>query len=172
MIKAPVFTFILLFALLGCSSQKKLVDQTPFTVDGPSCQDFAAGREEGGSGFTLNIPITGYEGNVTFGEVYFRGHVLQPTLEQNEKGTTLVCVYKNESPGKMHEIVMHADPTQEIGNQPPSLQKSEPADFPFELGKDEAVISYLENGKKKKFFYKIKEVKEKLPLVYPSRPKN
>ena len=67
---------------------------------------------------------------------------------------------------------MHADPTKEIGNQPPSLQKSEPADFPFELGKDEAVISYLENGKKKKFFYKIKEVKEMLPLVYPSRPKN
>jgi len=170
--KIPVLTVVILFGLFGCSSQKKLVMEAPFTIKDPSCQDYTAGREEGGSGFTLNLPIADNMGEVTFEEVYFRGHIMKPSLVQNENGSVLVCDHRNEDLKVKPDIVMHADPKEEIGNQPPSLLKTDQKEFPFELEKDEVVISYREKGKKKMHYFKIKGVKEKLPLIYPSRPKN
>ncbi|WP_297761756.1 hypothetical protein [uncultured Muriicola sp.] len=170
--KIPVLTVVILFGLFGCSSQKKLVREAPFTIKDPSCQDYAAGREESGSGFTLILPIADNVGEVTFEEIYFRGHIMKPSVVQNEKGYELVCKHKNESPEEKPDIVMHADPREEIGNQPPSLTKSDQKEFPFELEKDEVVISYREKGKNRLLFYKFKGVKEKPPLLYRSLPKN
>jgi len=170
--KIPVLTIVVLFGLFGCSSQKKLVQEAPFTIKDPSCQDYAAGREEGGSGFTLSLPIADNVEDVTFEEIYFRGHIMKPSLVQNENGSVLVCDHKNENPNVKPDIIMHADPKEEIGNQPPSLLKPDQREFPFELEKDEVVISYREKGKKRMQYFKMKGVKEKLPLVYPSRPKN
>ncbi len=168
----PVLTIVLLFGLFGCSSQKKLVQEAPFTIKDPSCQDYAAGREEGGSGFTLSLPIADNVEDVSFEEIYFRGHIMKPALVQNKNGSVLECVYRNENPGVNPDMVMHADPKEEIGNQPPSLLKTDQKEFPFKLDKDEVVISYREKGKKRIQYFKMKGVKEKLPLVYPSRPKN
>lgn len=170
--KIFVLPIVLLFGLFGCTSQKNLVQEAPFTIKNPSSQDYAAGREEGGSGFTLSLPIADNEGDVTFEEIYFRGHIMKPSLVQNENGSVLECVHRNENPKVKPDIVMHADPKEEIGNQPPSLLKSDQKEFPFELDKDEVVISYREKGKKRILYFKMKGVKEKLPLVYPSRPKN
>ncbi len=168
----PVFTFVILFALFGCSSQKKLVEEAPFTIKDPSCQDYAAGREEGGTGFTLSLPIADNAGDVTFEEVYFRGHIMKPTIVQSDNGYVLECNHKNENTEMKTDMVMHADPKEEIGNQPPAIPKSNQKEFPFELDKDEVVISYREKGEDRTLYFKMKGVKEKLPLVYPSRPKN
>ncbi len=170
--KIPVLTIVILFGLFGCSSQNKLVQEAPFTIKDPSCQDYAAGREEGGSGFTLSLPIEDNVGEVTFEEIYFRGHIMKPSLEQNEKGFALVCIHRNENPEEKPDIVMHADPKEEIGNQPPSLLKTDQKEFPFKLEKDEVVIGYKEKGRKRMLFFKIIGVKEKPPLLYRSLPKN
>jgi hypothetical protein len=168
----PVYTIVILFGLFGCSSQKKLVQEAPFTIKNPSSQDYAAGKEEGGSGFTLSLPISDNLGDVTFEEIYFRGHIMKPSLVLNENGRVLECVYRNENLEVKPDMVMHADPKEEIGNQPPSLLKTAEKEFPFELEKDEVVISYREKGKNKMRYFKMVGVKEKLPLIYPSRPKN
>ena len=170
--KIPLLSIVILFGLFGCSSQKKMVQEAPFTITNPSCQDYTAGKEEEGSGFTLSLPIADNEEDITFEEVYFRGHMMKPTLVQNEKGSVLECVYKNENTKVKSDMIMHADPKEEIGNQPPSLLELDQKEFPFELEKDEVVVSYREKGKKRIQYFKIKGVKEKLPLIYPSRPKN
>ncbi|NNJ88362.1 MAG: hypothetical protein HKP53_03085 [Eudoraea sp.] len=168
----PVLTIVVLFGLFGCSSQKKLVQEAPFTIKDPSCQDYTAGREEGGSGFTLNLPIENNLEDVTFEEIYFRGHIMKPSLAQNENGSVLVCEHKNENLNVKSDMIMHADPKEEIGNQPPPLPKTDQREFPFELEMDEVVISYREKGQKRMKYFKLKGVKEKQPLLYRSRPKN
>ncbi len=170
--KISVLTIVILFALFGCSSQKKMVMEVPFTIKDPSCQDYAAGKEEGGSGFILSLPIIDNKDDVTFEEIFFRGHIMKPSLLQNEKGTTLICKWENKNKQGTPDMVMHADPREEIGNQPPSLLKTEEVEFPFDLEKDEVVIGFRKKGKKKIYYHKMKGVKDKLPLVYPSRPKN
>lgn len=172
MSKIPLLTIVILFCLFGCSSQKKLVTEAPFMIKDPSCQDYTAGREEGGSGFTLSLPIADNAEDLTFEEVFFRGHIMKPSLLQNENGSVLVCDHKNKNIQANPDMVMHADPKEEIGNQPPSLLRNDQIEFPFELEKDEVVISYREKGKKRILYYKMKGVKEKPPLVYPSLPKN
>ncbi|QBA65435.1 hypothetical protein [Muriicola soli] len=169
--KIPFYIVIILFGLFGCSSQKKLTSEAPFTVEGANCQEYAAGREEGGTGFTLKIPLKGELTSIDFQQVYFRGHAMQPELSTIDGESVLVCLYENIKPDGGKGLVMHADPREEVGNQPPAML-GEKEEFPFELNADEAVIGFSEIGKKKLNYYKITGIKEKIPVQYPSRPKN
>ena len=83
-----------------------------------------------------------------------------------DEGTMATAKFENHKP----DIVMHSDPKKEVGNQPPRLRTEEEKTFPFELNADEAVLSYLENGKVK--YVKISGVKDKPARIYPGRPKN
>ncbi len=170
--KTPLYTFVLILGLYGCSSQKKLVENPPFSVNNPTSQEFTAGREEGGSGYILKIPLDGMSRTILFEQVYFRGRLLEPETEIENGIITLICKFQRTMPDKSRDLIMHADPMEEVGNQPPSLLKENEEDFPFELNSDEAVIEYKEEGKRKSRFFKISGIKEKMPLQYPSRPQN
>jgi len=165
----------ILLGLFGCSSQKKITDQSFFVFSNPSYQPFAAGREEGGTGFVLSLPLETIEGNeddIVFIDLYFRGHVLTTHVDENENGKIVTGEYRSKATEKKPDMIMHADPKQEAGNQPPAPLNLNKKDFPFELNADEAVISYRIFNEKKTYFYKITVIKEKPPLVYPSQPKN
>jgi hypothetical protein len=169
----PIYTIVILFGLLGCSSQKKLTETAPFVIMDPSVQDFAAGREEGGTGFTLKFPLKEYGDDISFVTVYFRGHQLQPTMEMGENTSVLICEFKRENSAVKPDIIMHSDSREEVGNQPPGPINMIPDEKPaFELKADEAVLGYKEKGKKRIKFFKVSGIKEKAPKVYPSRPKN
>ncbi|NER09876.1 hypothetical protein SAMN06265375_101603 [Muriicola jejuensis] len=170
--KLPLYTIVLILGLFGCSSQKKLVEQAPFTIKNPTCQEFAAGRPEGGSGFTLEIPVDGLPSDIHFEKVYFRGHQMIPHNKVENGSTVLICEYQRNIPPASKDIIMHADPMEEVGNQPPALLKEKGEEFPFELKGDEAVLEYRLEGKRKSRYYKISGIKEKTPRQYPSRPQN
>ncbi len=87
--------------------------------------------------------------------VYFRGRVTKLALKDAQ------YIGKFNDPVKP-DMIMSGDAREEAGNQPPTLQPK----IPFELSKNECVISYTEDGKKK--YYKISQVKEKAALIYPS----
>ena len=171
--KTVIILTSFIFGLFGCASQKKLSSDVSFKIEKPSCQQYAAGREEGGSGFVLRIPITTVATpDVSFKEVYFRGHTLNSELVKEATGMVLICEFKNLAAYKKPDIIMHADPKQEIGNQPPMMITKKDREFPFKLAPDEAVISFNEAGSKKASYYKISGIKDKEPLMYPTRPKN
>lgn len=157
------FTSIILamaFSLSGCSSQKKLVDTPPFETGDANCQAWVGGRAESGSGTKLEIPITSaLPGGVVMQQAFFRGKIAQLRIEDREGVTLATANFMDQNEDKP-DMVMHADSTKEVGNQPPKLNK----EFPFELQADECVISYVDGDKVR--YTKIKDIKEKKPLVY------
>jgi hypothetical protein len=171
--KTVIILISFVFGVFGCTSQKKLAKDVPFTIQKPTCQQFAAGREEGGSGFVLRIPIGEMETtDISFKEVFFRGHVLASEMVKEAEGTVLLCEFKNKVAGKKPDLIMDADPKQEIGNQPPEMIKEKDKEFPFELAPDEAVISFVKGDSNKVIYHKIGGIKDKEPIQYLSRPKN
>ena len=171
--KTVIILTSFILGLFGCNSQKKLASEVPFIIDKPSCQQYAAGREEGGSGFVLRIPIAGMATtDVSFKEVFFRGYILSPEMVKEADGMVLLCEFKNPVAAKKTDIIMDADPKQEIGNQPPEMIAKKVKEFPFKLAPDEAVISFIEGSSNKAIYHKIGGIKDKEPLMYPSRPKN
>ncbi|MBT8264237.1 MAG: hypothetical protein KJN75_02770 [Muriicola sp.] len=171
--KTIIIVLSIVFGVFGCTSQKKLTSDVPFTIKKPTCQQFTAGREEGGSGFVLRIPIGDMAiTDVSYKEVFFRGHVLPVEIVKEATGMVLLCEYKNKPAQKKPDLIMDADPKKEIGNQPPEMITKKDKEFPFELAPDEAVISFIEANSNKVIYYKIGSIKDIEPQVYPSRPKN
>jgi len=157
---------VILFGMSGCSSQKKLVEQAPFSVEKPTCTPFDGGVEASGSGFILQLPISMQtDEEITFEKVFFRGHILDPEWITEDGKRFLQCRYLRKSMEKP-DIIMHDDPMMEVGNQPPGaiIEKEE---FPFELKPEEAVIAYQHKGKT--VYTKISSIKDKSPLIFPGR---
>ena len=160
---------VILLGVSGCSSQKKLATDAPFSIEKPSCTPFAGGREESGSGFILRLPLSFPEyTDIAYEAVYFRGHVLTPILLEEAGKQVLYCKYQR-TPKVKPDIIMHDDPMKEVGNQPPA-EKVGKKKFPFELQPEEAVISYRIDDRIK--YVKVTGVKDKTPELLPARPNN
>lgn len=155
-------TYILLalgFSISGCSSQKKLVKNPPFELGQATCQSWTGGRAESGSGTKLEVPVDDIPATASLQYAYFRGKAASVKLEEKEGQQYAVANFMNKS-GVKPDIVMHADPKEEVGNQPPELQE----EIPFELKPDECVLSFIEGDTVK--YVKIAGIKEKKPLIY------
>ncbi|MDT0606201.1 hypothetical protein [Croceitalea rosinachiae] len=157
-----IFNYTILalaFSLSACSSQKKLVE-TPFEMGQATCQSWAGGRPEAGSGINLEIPLLSEKiGEMKMQRAFFRGMVADVTLDSNEGKQVAKASFKKQASGKM-DMVMHADSKEEVGNQPPKKEEK----FPFELGNDQCVVSYLDGDTIK--YFMIEGIKEKKPLIY------
>jgi hypothetical protein len=159
------------FSLYGCSSQKKLTPEPPFSINSPSYQKYVGGREESATGFKLQLPVEVNAGHeIKFLEVFFMGHVLESELEEEGEDRRVVCDYKDPVENKKPDIIMHSDPKEEVGNQPPASINKLNEDFPFDLNEDEAVLSYQIIGgdrqKGKVNYFKITGIKKKPSLIY------
>ncbi|WP_010516220.1 hypothetical protein [Croceivirga radicis] len=151
--------FSLIFSLSSCSSQKTFVKEAPFTTGDVTCQYWAGGRAESGSGTKLKIPVGQLDKEgVAFAQAFFRGKVADLKMVKNSDEMYAEANFSNKM--DKPDIVMHADPKKEVGNKPPKLQKENP----FELSENECVISYTENGELK--YLKIDNVKELKPKMY------
>ena len=145
----------------SCSSSQKLQEKIPFTINSTTSQKWVAGVEAGGSGTDVVIYATGISTTITLDSLYFRG----------KKGSIEAITYNENIHYKARfkdvnmvkpDIIMHADPKKEFGNQPPPLQEK----IPFELKEDEAILLYHVKGKAK--YFKITGIKELETLFYPS----
>lgn len=154
---------ILIFTLglSGCSSQKKLTEKAPFTVKDAVCQTWVGGREESGTGMEVTLSLEGLpKTDVNLNQLFFRGRVGDISLSRTETGTLATCTFVEMK----KDISMHSDPMQEVGNQPPRMKSAAEKEFPFELGQDEAVISYEEGDHMR--YFKITGVVEKPGRAY------
>ena len=155
---------VLTLGLSGCSSQKKLSEEAPFVVKDAVCQTWVGGREESGKGMEVRLDLSSIsEDQVELHQLFFRGRVADITISTSEKGTMATCNFIEQE----KQISMHSDPMKEVGNQPPRMKSAEEKKFPFELGPDEAVISYREGDHVR--YYKITGVVEKPGRAYLGR---
>ncbi|QXP56530.1 hypothetical protein H0I25_01685 [Cellulophaga sp. HaHa_2_95] len=164
--------FIALLGLGSCASQKNMETKPPFVIDHPTSQKWIGGKEERSSGIDVVLPITQImDENVSFQHLYFRGHVTtvkKEIIDGKQFVSAKITIKKFTKP----DIIMHADPRQEVGNRPPHMKKDTITEYPYELDDDEAVLSYIGNDGKKVKYTKISEIKEKEPLLYSTKPRN
>ncbi|MDM9629932.1 hypothetical protein [Robiginitalea aurantiaca] len=166
--------FTILFTAIGlmsCSSQKKLESDPPFSIERPTVSYWAGGREESGTGMRFQARWNPADpSSIDVDSLYFRGRILKLNREETETGFLITGTYLTPSFANS-DLIMHADSLREVGNQPPK-PLPEGRDFPFELGPDEAVMSYFVKSSEKKHYYKISGVVEKTGRNYPERTKN
>jgi hypothetical protein len=142
-------------SLFGCATQKKLeVNDLPFKIGKSTIQQWAGGREESGSGADLKIEISESLKKVNFEKVYFRAHALECTTETEGDKTYVLSSYKTGAK-----------------SQEPSSTEGKKMQETFDIKPSEAVIEYTSDDAKV-YFVKVTGIKEKMPKVFPSRPKN
>ena len=156
-------TFLLVsFSNCGSSQQNKTIsfeEGTPFTISEIFSQDWVAGVQDGGSGTNVSITLNGMPDDVQIQQIYFRKKMINATQRPNAK-STYMGYFKNDS-GR--DMIMDIDPVKESKNVPSGS-------FPFDLAQNEAVISYVMNGKTK--YVRVTNILEKPMIAYPSTNPN
>ena len=143
-------------SFIQCSSAQ-LDKKVPVTITESFYQDWVGGRP-GSKGTLVSIKLNNPDVKMIFDSIYFNNKAvkLQSNFIKNEltlKGNFMVIT-------KPNDMIMHADPKKEFGNTPPNLA----AKVPFKLEKNEAVISYLINDKKR--YFKVENIKKLKTLFY------
>lgn len=145
--KANVLLFAGIFSLIffgSCGSNKDLQERAPAQFDQVYTTKTA-------KGLRLNIPVIAIQDKRnSLDSVYFHG--MKSELEQSEEKPNLYVA--NFRIG-MGDMVMHKDPKEEYGNQPPQL----PEKSPVKIEKDEALLVFTQNGETK--YYKLTGIVEK-----------
>lgn len=156
-----IFTTLLAFSVLQCSSAKKLEEQQPFKIGDVYYQDWVSGIEGGGSGSNIFISIQSNSNNIILESVYFQGK--EARLELKNNTVFIGRFYGNAN--KPRDIVMSSNPLAEYGNKVPELSQKK---MTFQLKDNECVVSYKIEGKLR--YFKINNVLKKEVARYPSPP--
>lgn len=143
---------ILLFALgfSQCAGMK--MDQNPpFAIKHASYSHITGGLP-GNSSLNLMIEYTS-DNTVYFDKVYFQNRIVNAVTEVKSGKQYIAARYKTSTQKSKYETVLHSDPKEEYGNTP----KTEEA-FPFNLKKNEAIISYKIGNNM--HYYKVKNIQK------------
>ncbi len=149
-----VFTIILFSACQFSHAQSSvsLQAQSSIKFDAVYFQEWYAGIKVGGTGFNIFFPNVNTGNEIVMKDVYFR----------NLKA-------------KLHKVKDNYVATLENPSKHYTFKKAEkPADYPFDLGDSECVISYIEAGELKHLKVKVSDERAGTyyvngpPLVYES----
>ena len=140
-----ILLLILSFSQCGSTQFEK---NTPFIIDSANYMTWTGGQP-GIHGINVQIQLK-EKSNITFDSLYFRN---KATKIEIKEASLIITNYTN-SKNKNLDITLHLDPKKEFRNKLPIQKK-----IPFELSKNEAVLTYQLNGKTK--YYKIKDIKER-----------
>jgi len=144
--------------LTQCSCVKPSFQKNPpFSIAESHFQEWIGGQP-GVSGISVHILLSTNDENVQPDSLFFNQSKAKIDIKTAEKGHLWVANFRNNSP---RDIIIHSEPKEEYGNTPPKIEV-----FPFELAKDEAVISYYTKGKLT--YYKVSGLQKKETLFFPS----
>ncbi|MFY0628818.1 MAG: hypothetical protein JXR05_00475 [Flavobacteriaceae bacterium] len=141
--------------LVQCKSAQ-FDSKPPIKITGATFNNWVGGQP-GVSGIRV---IIGYEkqGDIEFQKIYFAKK--EGRIEAyDRKDKTFLVGHIDTSSRQKEDMILERDSKKEIKNKLPEPK------FPFELKENEAVISYLKNGKVK--FFKIENIKQTKTDFYP-----
>jgi hypothetical protein len=144
-LRYAIFT-VLVGLTYQCSGTKEIAStnfeqHVPFKIKSVYFQEWFAGIDHGGTGYTLYLPVVQKGANVTVEDVYFRNLRGRFYLQDGR----YIAILKN--PNKSYVFT----------------KPQKPENYPFDLRDNECVVSYIEDGATK--FYKLK-IDEELAGVY------
>jgi hypothetical protein len=146
----------------NCQSSQKLKNPTSLKIGEVYYENWEAGVQDIGSGYTIFIPILNYPKNITLDSVYFKGNKAKLEFKNN---TVFVGRFKTTT-NKKQDIIMSNEPYAEYANKVPVL----PEKIPFELKDDECIVSYLVEEEIK--YFKIEGIVRKAYILYQTVPSN
>ena len=159
---------ILVIILLGfsfCSATKNNMKEIttknpPFKVTKATYNTWVGGKQ-GVKGLNIAIAIDKLE--IKLDSVFFRNRkaVLMRDISIKENiFNGVFTILKTQ-----HDYNLDIDPLKEYGNKAPVISRK----MPFELERNEAVVSYLYKGDT--HYYKIENLVKKETIIYPSKNK-
>ena len=128
--------------LIGCLLCVQLSGQSVQNMETNPPFRYLGSTTEQERGVCLVLRVDSVASQVTFKKLFFRGRWAALTTEAGHPEWKLQAVY----PDGRKQISMHADPRQEVGNQPPYLVLKENVPSGFDLNKGEAVLQYSWRG--------------------------
>ncbi len=139
------------FFFSSCCASKTTICQkeAPFKVLNATYNIWDGGQP-GVKGISINITID--NPTIQLDSVYFRNNKIP--LRSDSKSEKLKFTGSYNLPYKNKDLIMSSNPLEEFGNKPHNIKPN----IPFNLKKNEAVVSYFYKGKRN--YYKIKNVTE------------
>ena len=153
---------VIMASLSHCSSAQKLQKDAPTTFGETYYKHWVSGVAEGPSG--LNIFIELRDESIQLDSVYFRGKVAKFEVKPANK-LLFIGRFINESTEK-RDMIMNSNTAQEYGNTAPKIETNNP----FDLGQNECVVSYKNNGKTR--YYKLTNIVKKESIHIPMSPRS
>jgi hypothetical protein len=150
-----ILAIILGFVQCGSST---LVNNPSFKVEKAFFNDWIGGQP-GVSGTKLEIHLKNAS-EVIFDSLYFKNKRTKVAVLQKGEITQIIGHYST-SKRINNDLILAIDPTKELQNVAPIIKN-----IPFELKKNEAIISYKKG--KKILFFKIVNIKKIQPALFPS----
>ncbi|AOW17751.1 hypothetical protein LPB03_09920 [Polaribacter vadi] len=158
--KTGKFFAVLLIILVFYNCATTQFEQNPpFTITSAVYNNWYV-ESTANKGKIVNI---GYDSKyvVKFDSIYFSKRAEKLTMSKVKDKKMISAIFSStEKPA----IILHENSTKEIHNPLPELKK-----MPFELKKNEAIISYKIKDKTK--YFKIKSIKKGKTIFYDSIPK-
>lgn len=130
------------FLFIQCSSTQ-FVKNPEFNITNATYHSWTGGQP-GTGGINVKIEVENAS-DTNFGAVYFRDK--QAKLERNKKNQKIVLIGHFPKKPNTNDIVLDKNPVKELKNTLPTNEDA----FPFELEKNEIVISYSYKEKIKYF---------------------
>ncbi|WP_224488241.1 hypothetical protein [Robertkochia flava] len=155
-----LFGGVTLLAFAQCGSSQVFESNPPFSLDTAHIEPWTAGEADQYKGVNLFFPVASGK-EIILDTVYFR--TTKAPLMRIQKGSYLVYKATIENKEQPYDIIMHADPKKEFGNQPPRNTH-----LPFQLEHDQAVLSYSDGEQRK--YYKVTGMQLAPAIHYEDRP--
>ena len=152
-------SILVLTLFTNCASSQFDINPS-FTVEKAQHQEWIGGKP-GSKGIMVTIEFTDkVEDNIKFDSIYFNGKSVNLSVGSFSERTVISGNFSNSDfADKM--IIVDKDPKKEFGNEAPKPV----TEIPFELSKNECVISYIVNDKKR--YFKLDKLQKGKTIIYP-----
>ncbi|TYA74095.1 hypothetical protein [Seonamhaeicola marinus] len=154
-VKQLLFFALMLLVMMSfsqCGSVKKgLESEAPVDIKEAYYKEWSNPARGMGSGLNLFLVLNSKTNAIVLDSVYFRGKQAKLTLKD---GNTFFGKFKTDKNTMQKDIVMSSDSTQEYNNTMPKITR-----IPFELERNECVVSYKDGNKTK--YFKISNISKR-----------
>ena len=152
--KKVLFLLLITFEVFSCKSKQVKTTSNPITINTATYQKWYGGRE-GSRG--IKIEIIGKENlkDCEYKNIYFYNKQA-PIYIKNLENDTIELTANINTGYNRHDRILSSDRNKELKNKAPIKPK-----YP-NLGKDEAMIEYLQKGELNSFKITLKQKKDLL----------
>lgn len=126
------------------------VEKPPFTIIELSLTPWAAGREEGGTGYLLELTLS--EPFTTLDSVTYKGNSAVWKRDGMQVDKAIYRSNIREKNSRQKELILNGDPTKEYGNTPPNRSKNQVAIY-YRYRNKQQVYIHTKIQRKEPFLY-------------------